>query len=381
MTIDVAEYSLYVSHVLGLILAPVLILGMVRYSKYVSMGLWLIALAVVIVLPTSLLFGPSGRFNYVPQLTSNVILFLLAVILFSSLTRSQFCALVRVSIWALVLASILQIVFFPSASGSKERVAGITRPVIFFLESTWLAIVAAMLFAAALTLGLKWHALLISTLIFVVFTRSALAIAVAVILVCIPLVWRSRGLTVAIIAMIWTFAVWFVYSAFTATSRVKAVSSLDTRQLDIFAVKAANGGAIPWTGSRQLVVYDSFRDRMIPNTSNVLAFDLYWKFGIAGLVLLAFWAWLWCWYLPRISGASITIPSTLPAWVCLALLPAVMQLNNGFGRPWMWVMSALLVVAIAKQAAGSRNRCRGACRTRAAQRLGRQVPDERSGPF
>ncbi|MBX4171850.1 hypothetical protein K3M35_25005 [Rhodococcus sp. DMU2021] len=350
LTIDAVGYSLYVSHVVGLFLAPVILLGLARYSRYISLVALLIATCFLAVIPAIAMFGAPGRVSYLPQIVSNVTLLLISVILLSSLRVSQLRRVVKGSVWVVIVGSVVQVLILPAASqNSGERVAGLLRPVLFFAEATWLAMFAAMLFAAALTLGLNGYALLLAPLIVVIFTRSALAILIAVVLVCIPAVRRSRIAILLIIGFCWTFAFWFVYRALSSVDRVKAVSSLDTRQLDILAVKNANGGSLSWTGSPILSVYDPLRARVIPGTSNVLAFDLFWKFGLAGLILLGIWAWTWCWLLPRRAGARFGTPSILPAWVCLAVLPAVVQLNNAFGRPWLWVLAGLLLVSISVQ--------------------------------
>lgn len=347
LTLDVAGYSLYASHVFAFLLLPVYLLSMARLAAYTSAMAFLVAISLLGAAPSIIIYGTVNRLSYLLQLSANVVLFLVALGVFFALDSVALRRLVGLATVLIAIGAVFQVVIFPERSAhSGERFAALLRPVLLFSEPTWFAIFSAMLFAAALTLRMRWCAWIIAPLVIVVFTRSALVLIAAAILLGIPAIRGSKVVVLSIVSLCSGFAAWFAYSAFISNERVTAVSSLDTRKLDIFAVTAANGGALSWTGSRVVQVYDTFRNRLIPATSNVLSFDLYWKFGLGGLIVLGVWSWLVAWYLPRKAGASLSMISTLPGWVCLALLPAVMQLNNAFGRPWLWVMAALLLASI-----------------------------------
>ncbi|MFF0284372.1 hypothetical protein ACFYSW_29205 [Rhodococcus aetherivorans] len=347
-TVSLGGYSLYIAHLLCLALVPMIFVAN-RESRILLGPITLFFVAgIFATLPAVLLFGSGSRTGYFLQLLANCVLFVVAHRLLSSLTSSRIRLVIGATTTLLLAACVVQVVIDPISSAlSGTRFAGIPRPVALFAEPTWVAIFASMLLGCAVAMRLKLCACLLVVLNVAIFTRSGLVIAAAVLVICgISSSKWVRSVSVAIVASGSVLASLFVYRSVTAQYRVAQVSSLDTRQLDIFAVKAANGGSLSVLGSEVLRVFDSARNRVVPTTSNVLSFDLFWKFGLGGLLLFSLWGWLVAWYLPRRAGARFDRFRTVGPWIVLALIPAVMQVNNAFGRPWLWVMEALLLAVI-----------------------------------
>lgn len=347
MTISVGGFSFYFSHMIMVVLLPFVAVSLAPIGRvFRLLGIFGLV-SLVSFVPAVVVYGYEGRLGSVLQIIANISLMLTVVSVGSSMGIASMRRAVSSVTYLFALICIVQIVVFPSrSSASGERFLGFIRPVAFFTEPTWVALFAALLMAAALSLRLKLPTLLLGLIVLVVFTRSALIVVVACIVVA-AFSWGSKKtVVVGMVAFTSVFSARFVVGAVQAKHRVEQTTSLDTRQLDIFAVKSANGGSLSWWGSEVLRVYDPVRSRLVPSTSNVLSFDLFWKLGIAGLIVLAVWCILIAWVLPRVSGASLKAKATVPAWIALALMPAVMQLNNAFGRPWLWALCGLLLCVI-----------------------------------
>nr|WP_141216300.1 hypothetical protein [Rhodococcus sp. 06-621-2] len=319
-----------------------------RYQRALFSSLMLVCAFVIAAIPPVVLYGPVGRIGPIFQGMANIALFLTVLSLLCSLDRRGISLLVNLSVRILFLICLVQVVFFGGRSAaSGERFLGLIRPVGLFTEPTWVAMFAALLFSSCLCLRLRTSAWLSGLLVLIIFTRSALIVGVSALVVTLFVFATSRFFVGVLVAGCSSFSAIFVVRALQSDDRIaSASSSLDTRQLDIYAVKIANGGYLSEWGSAVLRVFDPVRGRLVPGTSNVMYFDLYWKFGLLGSLVFAVWAFFFCWFLPRRYGASFKDPQALPVFVSMMLLPAVLQLNNAFGRPWLWVSFALLVSVI-----------------------------------
>ncbi|NCL74002.1 hypothetical protein AIIKEEIJ_06389 [Rhodococcus sp. YH1] len=348
VVIGYGGYSFYFAHILCFIMFPMIVMGTRGARPLFGSVFLLLVVGVAVGMPAVMLFGSGSRTGYFLQLFANGALFLLAYGLFCSLSSSQLRTVVRVVTVALALGCLIQVALFPARSASMGvRLFGLPRPVLLFNEPTWVALFSVLILAGAVAMGLRWCSVLLAALVLAIFTRSALVIAVSLALVSIPALRRwAKPAALALVAGFSVFSGLFVYRSVSAGQRVRQITSLDTRQLDIFAIRLANGGDFSPFGSEFVKVFDVVRNRVVPTTSNVLSFDFYWKFGVGGLVFFLVWAWMVSWYLPRRVGAGFGVPTVWGPWVALALLPGVMQFNNAFGRPWLWVLIAFLLATI-----------------------------------
>jgi hypothetical protein len=178
----------------------------------------------------------------------------------------------------------------------------------------------------------------------VIFTRTAVIVTAIAVLANLARAY-TRWIVVALIGGFYVYAAYFTYGAMTI-STVGDVGDLNSRRADILYTRLVNlNRFFPWGGTR-LDIYDAPRARVIPATSNNLGFDLWWKLGIMGFVLLAIWIYFLWVSLPKISGASSLRFIQIPAGVGLVLLPAASQLNNQFNWTWTWTLSALLFAVV-----------------------------------
>ncbi|MBA4022767.1 MAG: hypothetical protein C0482_10435 [Gordonia sp.] len=350
-TIAVGDFSLYPGQLLAFVLAPLVIAGnMIKSSVFVRVAIFALVAACLLFPSVLFLPGQDARMKLIAQLAANCIVMLIVFGLLQALSYRQLQKLVTVLAVIISIGVAIQVVFFSSMLvNSGERFLGLPRPMLLFSEPTWLATFVALLFAAALSLRQRNVAIVLGLLLLAVFTRGALALALVALAVSVPALARLPWARAAVAAVPLAFGFWFFWSAVTGPEPRVQGSSLDSRAFDSWVVRLANDdNFMPWGGTTLSYQIPGVW-RGTPETSNVVGFDLFWKFGIGGLVVFVLWWWLIAGSLPRIL-ASVRPPDVRvwPAWITLMVLPATMQFNNSFGRPWVWAMIALLLAIIGR---------------------------------
>lgn len=312
-----------------------------------------LAIFVALTVPALIAFGPGGRLVVSLQLALNLGECYVVYALGRQCSGRQLRRIVDVVATLLLLGSIVQVTLFPglaadAAGGTQHRFYGLARPIIAFQEPTWLGVYAALVLVAGLMVRARSAVVITFGLSLAVFTRAAMATVLATMWVA----WRSTASrfrhVVVIAAVVWAYAVSFVYGALTVSSKTSDLTSLDSRRLDILAVRFANPTGLWVFGAPNLSIFDATRSRTIPRTSNVLFFDLYWKFGIFGILAFAVIAWFLVFALPRAAGLGRVAQLTPFVVMTFALLPAVMIFDNCFGRAWFWAAYGLLLACTAQ---------------------------------
>jgi hypothetical protein len=346
--VDVGSYSLNIAHVIGIALLPIFFWQQADVRAVRSAMLWFLVFVSVVALPALIVNPAAARLSYLLQICLNGYTLVITFALLKHLDLRAMRQVVRWSTAMLVAIAALQVALAPELSASEgQRIAGLVRPIALFEESTWLAIVAALLFCVALALRTRVTALVLLALVVAIFTRSAAVLAAGAIVLLIPGLQSRPWVRTALVLGPMAFALWFSLSAILTDSETSGdTTSLQSRASDISIVRLANDDQLlPW-GGRVLEVYDFDRSRALPSTSNVLPFDLLWKFGVGGILVFAGWCLVVMRILPKRSGGSWSIARAAPLMFGMAMVPVVVQLNNAFGRAWMWVLLALMMAAL-----------------------------------
>lgn len=341
--------SLYYAQLLSIPLLLCAPSGDVVVRSTARRSLWLLILFGALAVPSILAHSPAGRLLPVLQLSINVVVLLATLGVARRLSTGQLRRAVTVSASILGAVAAFQALFMSGGiRGSNARVLGIPRPSVLFQEPTWLALTLALLAAAAAQLQARRTAGGLGLFVVFLWTRAAvLLLGLSLLTRVLP---RRRGrwaiLVVSVVVMI--AEVWYVLSLIaTPFVPVQGKGSLITRIRDVWVVSRANGGDFwPWGGGI-LRVFDRTRFRDVPQTSNVLPFELIWKFGLGGIAMFAVLAAFFL----AVSGPVATLARGRgvgePAGAALLAIPIVGAFNNCLGRTWLWTLSAVLIAALA----------------------------------
>ncbi|WP_158505819.1 hypothetical protein [Pseudarthrobacter enclensis] len=303
------------------------------------------AIAAVSILPSMTLTSPDVRLSFLLQIVLNAFTMVVALSVFRQLPLSALRRLTVVVSWTLLTASLVQLVLVPGLNPRGETTFGLPHPILFFNEETWLAMFASLLCAASLGVGARRTGLFLAILVFFIGTRSAMIVCGCAMLMSFESIAERKWIRVLCIAVPAAFSAWFVFDAVFATGDRIYNDSLDTRTGDISAVRQANNDHFLPFGGDVLSVFDFSRSRQVPSTSNVQGFELYWKFGLGGLLIVATFAFLVAWLLPKTVLKDPSVP-VWPIWVSLMIWPAMLQFNNAFGFSWMWILLALCLACM-----------------------------------
>lgn len=344
--------NVYFPHLLAVALFPLVLFSEAIAAKMRAVMFCFAALAVVVVVPSFALPAVDVRTSFLLQILLNSFTLIASFALFRQLRCDELRILVNVCSLLLVGGAGVQLFVAPGMNGRGETTFGLVHPILYFNEETWLALFASLLSIAAFGLGARRTGFWLSFLVFFIGTRSAMIVCGVALIMSLEAVAAYKWFRVVCVAAPVAFATWFVIDAVFATSDRVYNDSLDTRTADISAVRQANNDDFLPFGGEILSVFDFSRSRLVPATSNVQVFELYWKFGIGGLLVAAFFALLIAWVLPRASMQGKGV-AAWPVWIPLMIWPAMLQFNNAFGFAWMWVLLALcLAVLAARQQSG-----------------------------
>ncbi|MDR1355342.1 MAG: hypothetical protein LBJ43_03655 [Propionibacteriaceae bacterium] len=355
------------------VVAPVAVLLLVGMKRSVDQNIicelrnivWF-ALIVVLAATPALLVGPSFR-RLAPLLALIVhaAVFWVAYAIFDRLSHKNIRLLVGLVGWGL-LALIAAETLVTLLSGGRISFSGDwTRPELLTEEYTWLALVLALVACAALTLRIWPLAVTLGVVVALLDTRSAM------ILYLVGAVWVLREIVVGKLLKVlagnkflanitsdkvlrivpqllsWGLALWFTITWMFKIGR-NVDSTIGTRVRDIADVREANSSLLMLIGGDvDTVIYNPARWRTIPRTSNVQLFEMLWKFGLGGVVIIAAWCVFILWRTPYGSILRANTAPT-PAQAALLALPAMAQFNNVTGMVWSWVLVALLLVVLVK---------------------------------
>lgn len=347
-TIEVGGFSIYYAHLIALAAAPIVFTQQVRgLSTVVRTCTGMAALAIACTLPSILLLpGAPSRASLLFQFIANCFVLAVAFGCFSLLALDLLKRTVTVLTVFAFAGAILQSLVQPElVYQTASRFLSLPRPSLLFYEPTWFAFAAALLLLAALALRLRLASLLLVTLLIAIFTRGALAVAAAGLLMTIPHFQRSRFAGLAVLIPFYGYTAYFLSDTLRAEEPVaSAASTLEARSTDVWLVRELNpGGLLPWGGevlSGSAVGF--WRD--LPSGSNVALVEYLWKFGIGGILLFAAWSIAFCFVVPRRQAAAL-FPggSSAPILVGVMIVPATLQFNNALGQPWLWVLLGLLI--------------------------------------
>jgi hypothetical protein len=340
-----------IGNFIALPLLPMIFSTDLKVIKLRGFAIWFGMLALLATLPSMVLLGSAIRLSIPRTLITNLATLLVTFALLRSMSPRSLRTTVRTVAGVLFVAAAVQAVLYPQAlAAGGSRIAGFARPVLTFTEPTWLGIAGSLLFCAALQYRLKTLRYALGLLELVIFTRAAVAISIAGILAASRLA-RTKWFIPAVIGVGTVGSTYFTFRAMTEGSLAQYGSSLTTRESDILIVRVANLDNFFPLGGRQLSIFDPTRSRYVPTTSNNVVFDLWWKFGLAGLFILALWL-IFLWYqLPRVAGIRTSRFVLTPAGAGLALLPAGAQFDNMFNRAWLWTLTALLLAVVCQEKA------------------------------
>ncbi|ADX74171.1 hypothetical protein Asphe3_30610 [Pseudarthrobacter phenanthrenivorans Sphe3] len=341
--------NVYLPHLVAVVLFPIFFYGERIVGKVRNVLLFFAISAIVAALPSLTLELWDVRLSLILQILLNVFTFIVSFALFRQLTIRDLEQLIIGSSLVLVLAAGAQLVIAPGVNPRTETTFGLAHPILLFNEETWLALFAALLAVCAYGIGARKAGHLLSLMVIFIGTRSAMiVVAVSVAMTVQGLATRKWVRFLCASSPI-AFALWFVFdSVFATTGRVYN-DTLDTRAADISAVRQANNDDFLPFGGEVVSVFDFSRSRLVPATSNVQSFELFWKFGLGGLAIVALFAALVSVILPRLALSSSS-KGGWPVWLPLMVWPAMLQFNNAFGFPWMWVMLALCIAVLAVEA-------------------------------
>lgn len=292
-------------------------------------------------LPSVLVYGMS-RFSIALQIMANVTVFLALLGLLWG-RREATAWVVRWAIFVVAGMTLFQLLFLPGKT-LAPRLLGMVRPSASFEEPTWLAIFMAFAALAAMQVGSRWMAMIAACFVLEISTLSAiLLLGFGTLVYVFRHVRLGRALSSIGILSAWAGSV-LVFSHWLSDEPViRGSESLDTRQLDVFIVREANPSLLPW-GGPNLHVFDPVRERLVPDTSNVLPLDMIWKLGFGGLAAIVLVA-VFLFLCSRLAGAGPRQISASPALAAVMLLVPLCTSNNSLGRPWTWAMLALCLTA------------------------------------
>jgi hypothetical protein len=309
------------------------------------------ALFCLLALPSIVHFGVD-RAVLPLQFLVNVLCF---VVIASAATRLRGPDLDR-AISSIVVLLVIFAAFgllFLEVSGevnTEPRLLGIPRMSAFFTEPTWLAIMTAGLACIAIQRRLHKTRAGASALVLGLWTRAALVLGIGGWLAELGRTRRvPRLVPLAAVAVFWAFATYqfAVWVTTTPSSNSRAVvSTLSQRAWDIAATKEANNGQFFPYGGKELEVFDVYRDREIPSTSNVLPFDLVWKLGLGGAAMMVALCFFFLGTIPTTLRLRLWEFVLQPAAMVFLMILPVCVFNNGFGRPWLWAVFGLAYASL-----------------------------------
>ncbi|QIK49158.1 hypothetical protein P9A14_05310 [Gordonia hongkongensis] len=303
--------------------------------------------AAVLLLGLSVAYSQSGllRSRQIMQLVACSLVLLGVYALVSRLSYAHMRSIVAFVSITVVLACAIELVFrLATGSVRGSRFFGMPRPYLAFDEPAWLATFCALFLAVSLSLRMYKVAIVLALLLLVLFTRAAFIIALAALIMALPSVRNARWLRLVISVGAVVLAGFFFYRSMYSSPSGDSYTSVDTRIRDTWTIRQINNNEFfPFGASViDLSRFETWRE--LPEVNNVLGFDLAWKFGIGGVILLLLWWAVIAIILPRAAVGRSRLPSDcLPIWAALVTLPASMQFNNAFGRVWLWVLTGLML--------------------------------------
>jgi hypothetical protein len=302
-------------------------------------------------LPSIVHFG-AGRAVLPLQFAVNVLCF---VVIASAATQLRGRDLDRAISWIVVALAVFAAVglLFLETSGepnAEPRLLGIPRMSAFFAEPTWLALMTAGMAVIAIQRRLSRTRVGASALALGLWTRTAL---ILVLTGWLAELGRSRRVPPIVplgaVAVFWVFAA-FQFTVWVSTtpssSSRNVVSTLSQRAWDIAATKEANNGHFFPYGGKELEVFDVYRDREIPTTSNVMPFDLIWKLGLGGAAMMVALCFFFLRAIPTTLRLRLWELALQPAGMIFLLILPVCAFNNAFGRPWLWAVLGLAYASL-----------------------------------
>lgn len=338
--LSLAGARIYLPHLVAIAVFPIFLSNDRFVSSVRTALLGFIAVVMVVTLPSMALPWPEVRVAFILQLFLNIFTMTVSFAVFRQLSKPSLTRLVLVCSMTLFSSSVIQLVLNPGLNARTETTMGLPHPILFFYEETWLALFASLLSVAAFGLGAHKTGIILTVLIYFIGTRSAMIVCSCSIAMLFSVVSQNRWLRFVCMMAPIAFSIWFLVDSVWGVSERIYNDSLDTRAGDIAVVRQANNDAFWPFGGQVLSVFDSSRARLVPSTSNVLGFELFWKFGLGGLiVLVVFWVLIGH-TVPRLASLDWQTRAW-PILVPLTVWPAMLQFNNAFGYPWMWVMLAL----------------------------------------
>lgn len=358
LTVPVGPAHVYVAHFLAFLCIPFLggsdrAVRLVRNSMLVFAGL-----SAILLMP-SVVFLPDWHDRVLPlgQLILNSLVLAVGFALFRRCTDQEFRVLLRVITVALLVACVAQIAAFNGGLTTYgTRILGIPRPNLFFIEPTWTAAFAALLFISTVTMCERWLAAALATIVLIVLSRGAVLIAGVTIFGLFLPRRRTRPLVMGIIFFELLVGAGFVFKDF-STNQVSTTStsnSVQSRYLYSYVVRLANDQDFWPLGGRVLKIHVPHYEQVSIAVSNVAGFDFIWKFGIPGILVFAGWFWFVGWNLPRLMAPDWQDRRVATAGqLGLSGLAVSMQFNNAFGRPWLWLTIALALDSVRRAGRGS----------------------------
>jgi hypothetical protein len=348
--LPLGSFSLAVGQLICLVL---LFFAVVRgwvLSRLLSRCLGFAALFWLLALPSIIHFG--GERALLPlQFLVNVLCFVAIASAATQLRGKDLDKAVSWVVVALAVFAVFGLLFLETGEPSTEpRFFGIPRTRAFFTEPTWLAIMTAGIALVAVQRRLRWTRAGGTAMVIGLWTRAAVILTALGWLA--ELVRRRpayRIVPIAAVTLFWLlaalqFTIW-VSTEPSSESR-NVVSTLAQRAWDIAATKEANDGHFFPYGGKELEVFDVYRDREIPTTSNVMPFDLVWKLGLGGAVMAVALCFFFLRAIPTTLRLRLWELALQPAGVIfLAILP-VCVFNNAFGRPWLWAVLGLAYASL-----------------------------------
>lgn len=302
-------------------------------------------------LPSIIHFG-GGRAVLPLQFVINVLCF---VVIASAAAQLPGRDLDRAISWIVVALAVFAAVglLFLEIGGepnTEPRLLGIPRMSAFFAEPTWLALMTAGMATIAIQRRLRRTRLGASALVLGLWTRAALVLALGGWLAELG---RNRRVPPIVplgaVAVFWLFAVFqfTVWVSTTPSSKSRdIVGTLSQRAWDIAATKEANDGHFFPYGGSQLEIFDVYRDREIPATSNVMPFDFVWKLGLGGAAMMVTLCFFFLKAIPATLRLRLWEFALQPAGTVFLLVLPFCVFNNGFGRPWMWAVLGLAYASL-----------------------------------
>jgi hypothetical protein len=309
------------------------------------------ALFCLLSLPSIVHFG--GERAVLPlQFAVNVLCF---VVIASAGTQLRGPDLDRAISWVVVALAVFAAIglLFLETSGeanSEPRLLGIPRMSAFFAEPTWLALMTAGLVVIAIQRRLHRTRSGASALVLGLWTRSALILTFFGWLAefgrnrRVPPIVPLGAVAVFWVLAVFQFTVW-VDTTPSSNSR-DVVSTLSQRAWDIAATREANGGHFFPYGGAQVEIFDVYRDREIPSTSNVLPFDFVWKLGLGGAAMVIALCFFFLKTIPATLRLRLWELALQPAGMVFLLILPICVFNNGFGRPWLWAVLGLAYASL-----------------------------------